>query len=104
MSAVITAGFVDDGEPKTSLHGVVPISDFGILFSALGISNERWANWHERYGYDSAGVGSDGERLLPGYPFIGKLMDALIDPIFLGPDESSKLAAECARVLGVCRR
>lgn len=72
---------------------------YGTIYAALGVTSERFADWEDRYGMDSLGVGTDGTLLIPGFPVLSKVAWTYIDPVDLSSSETTDLVSECKRAM-----
>jgi len=95
MNPSATAVLLDNMQSPCGDVPVVPISSVGELFEVLGVSERTLAGWHERFGYDSGGVGDGGEWLARAFPVFGRMLDVLVDPVIVDPKDCEALAAEC---------
>ena len=73
----------------------VNIWSVGDLLNVLGSSPDARAEWRDRYGFDSRGIGSDGTMLLPEFPMLVKILDAIVDAVIFMPHEADILVEEC---------
>ena len=104
--AVKTSRAVPRGEVRIIDHAHkvvgerhVGIWSYGTVYSALGLTRERFADWESRYGMDSLGVANDGSLLAPGFPVFSKVAWTYIDPVDLSDSETRELVSECERAI-----
>ena len=69
------------------------------IYNALGVSREAFGAWQDKYGFDSLGVGAQGEIFVPAYPIFSKVAWMYIDPVDLSQAETKALIVECERAL-----
>jgi hypothetical protein len=77
----------------------VGIWSYNQIYIALGASQEAFVEWQRKYGFDSLGMGRDGELFISDYPVFSKVAWMFIDPVDLSTSETQALVAECERAL-----
>jgi len=107
FAAVLVYNPVKSGEQAVQPLAIVTINNhpsarveiyaYSAIYDAVGVTSERFEQWHRRYGYDSLGVGEGGLVLAPDYPVFSKVMDMFVDPVDLATNEAEQLILECCR-------
>jgi hypothetical protein len=77
----------------------IGIRAYGSIYNALGVTNDKFVAWQERYGFDSLGVGDDGSLLAPEFPVFSKVAWMYVDPVDLTASETKDLVAECEQAM-----
>jgi hypothetical protein len=84
------------GASMPSACADVPL--FPHIYQSIGVNEERLSMWQNKHGFDSGGVGSRGELLVPEYPIFSRLAWTVIDPVYLKDGELSDLIDESKRI------
>ena len=78
---------------------VVGIRGYNALYRALGADKGSFAEWTNKFGFDSLGIGAFGEVFLPRFPVFSKVAWMYVDPVDLSAAETEALAVECDSAL-----
>ncbi len=90
-----TVRLLDVASAKTLKY--TDLTAYKKIYSSLGVTNERLAQWETENGYWSLGKSKSGQFLVPGFPVFSKVAWMYIDPVNLTPQEAEELVQECVR-------
>lgn len=71
----------------------IEIYDLNVVFSQIGLDNNKASKWLNQWGPTS--IGPNEEIIVPGYPTFSKVAWMNIDSVVLSKDDTRKLIGEC---------
>lgn len=72
---------------------------FNEIYTSLGVTEDRFAQWEQENGYGSQGKDKAGKLFIPDFPIFSKVAWMYIDPVDLSYDEVQQLIDECTRAI-----
>ena len=97
-SPLSVVDFADERGVSANGHRV-GIWEYENIYDCIGVGQETFSKWQDRYGMDSLGVGEGGILLAPGFPMFSKIAWMYVDPVILSPSETKQLLNEIETLL-----